>query len=264
MNSFSNFKKSYKSMYDNSNSIQEEEVVSSPGLDDITEDFCNELNNTMQKLKDKMALEMEIRANQLLSEATVTKKEKKQVLKEEVITETQEVPDNYIEEIANDFSRFIKSSDRRKPQRIEEDIVYDEKYHMLEMQIQQLKNMISESTLVSGIGHGPMGMAYGSGEVRILNMDDYDRSVPIQPGDTLVWDGNKFIPVSSGTVPGPQGGGTVGPQGPQGVSGADYTVPISLTPPTSPEIGELWFNGTTTYIYYLDPSGSSQWVEVTP
>jgi hypothetical protein len=242
-------------------------------LDDLTESFCNSLDDTMNQLKLKMQVEMEARTKQLLSESaemSIPKKKapNKQVLKEDNISTPNSDPYSYITELADSFSKFSKRSDRStSSETIKEDVVYDDKYHLLELQIQQLKNMISESTLVSGIGHGPMGMAYGSGEVRILNMDDYDNSIPIQPGDTLVWDGNKFIPVPLGTLPGPQGGGTPGgpgPQGPQGTSGAEYTVPISLTPPTSPEVGELWFNGTTTYIYYLDPSGSYQWVEVTP
>jgi len=58
-------------------------------------------------------------------------------------------------------------------------------------------NTVSENTVVSGIGQGGDGQLPGGGEVRLLRLDDVDAS-DIVAGESLVWDGNKFIPGSSG------------------------------------------------------------------
>ena len=57
-----------------------------------------------------------------------------------------------------------------------------------------------KATMVSGIGQGGDGQTPGSGEVRVLKMDDVLHGNSISDGDVLVWDEVQggFIPVSGG------------------------------------------------------------------
>ena len=72
----------------------------------------------------------------------------------------------------------------------------DERLVALETQLLQVKQLFHEATMVSGIGQGGDGQTPGSGEVRILNMDDVDTPNGISNGQGLVWDAtiNKFVP----------------------------------------------------------------------
>ena len=58
-------------------------------------------------------------------------------------------------------------------------------------------NTVSENTVVSGIGQGGDGQLPGGGEVRLLRLDDVD-ATSIVAGQSLVWNGDKFVPGSSG------------------------------------------------------------------
>jgi hypothetical protein len=73
------------------------------------------------------------------------------------------------------------------------------KLNALQRQITSVSNSVntmSENTLVTGIGQGGDGQTPGSGEVRLLRLDDVSADL-IQVGESLVWDGDKFIPDSS-------------------------------------------------------------------
>ena len=79
------------------------------------------------------------------------------------------------------------------------------KLNAMQRQITSISNSVntmSENTMVGGIGQGGDGQTPGSGEVYLLRLDDVDADT-ISVGQSLVWDGNKFIPGSSGG-----GGGT--------------------------------------------------------
>ena len=66
----------------------------------------------------------------------------------------------------------------------------------LQNQINSLRMIVSEGTMVSGIGQGGDGQSPGSGEVEVLKMDDVSaRGITI--GEHLVWDGFNFVPSST-------------------------------------------------------------------
>ena len=88
---------------------------------------------------------------------------------------------------ANNENRQLKEV----PQTLDE-----ERFRQLETQLLQVKQLFHEATMVSGIGQGGDGQTPGSGEVRILNMDDVATPNGIQNGQGLIWDAalGKFVP----------------------------------------------------------------------
>ena len=60
----------------------------------------------------------------------------------------------------------------------------------LQRQIQDVRRLVMESTVVSGIGQGGDGQGPGSGEVWFKRLDDVDMN-DLQDGDTIIWDGEE-------------------------------------------------------------------------
>jgi len=63
----------------------------------------------------------------------------------------------------------------------------------LHRQIQDVRRLVLENTVVSGIGQGGDGQGPGSGEVWFRKLDDVDFD-GLEPGDGIIWDGNKWRP----------------------------------------------------------------------
>lgn len=254
--SYKSISDAYKSIYDsNKDSVKDKSVIvkdesenapilltasNQPGVDELTPGELYEqlLEETAALIKEKVSKE----------------KVKSVPISEEVV----EIDDmcapqkSYIELMGEDMSKYLK----KEQQSLSEDVVYDAKYDLLEKKINQLRMMILEASLpkisqpntaVHALGFG----SPGSGEVNIRKMDDIAKGAEWFPGDTIIWDGEKF-------VPGPAGGGGSGPQGSQ------YSnVPVGPTPPPRPRIGDLWYNNTTmnTYIFVETPAGDRYWVD---
>ncbi len=84
----------------------------------------------------------------------------------------------------------------------------EERFRQLETQLLQVKQLFHEATMVSGIGQGGDGQTPGSGEVRILRMDDVHAPNGISKGQGVVWDAliGKFVP---GAADNDGGGGVI-------------------------------------------------------
>ena len=100
-----------------------------------------------------------------------------------------------------------KITKKPEPKMVKEEVFLQQqdnleiKLNAMQRQITSVSNSVntmSENTLVTGIGQGGDGQLPGGGEVRLLRLDDVDAS-SIQVGQSLVWDGDKFIPGSSGS-----------------------------------------------------------------
>ncbi len=99
-----------------------------------------------------------------------------------------------------------KVTKKPEPKMVKEEVFLQQqdnleiKLNAMQRQITSISNSVntmSENTLVTGIGQGGDGQTPGSGEVRLLRLDDV-KADTIAAGQSLVWDGDKFIPGSSG------------------------------------------------------------------
>ena len=173
-------------------------------------------------------------------EEVVSVKEDK--IKEDVITNP------YMTGLVDSLSSTIKNNiDNTDPETIVE-----QKLQSLETQMIQVRQLFREATsartIVSGIGQGGDGQSPGSGEVRILKMDDVVDGNSITDGDVLVWD-----EAQKGFVPKHNGSNTC--------------VIVSDTPPPDVEIGDLWFDSVKLQmrVWYNDPDRPDEdlkWISV--
>jgi hypothetical protein len=239
-------------------SVKVDSSMKQKDIDYVCENMYRELNKTVLKAtisqSDKMLASLgetltryENRMKSLLEEKN-TPVEPEVILSEEVkelneeVIEQPVVEKSYIEMMGDQLGKYLKKTDKT----IKEDVVFDKTYHALQMQINQLKMMMTEATrhgtVVSGMGSTP-----GGGEVRILNMDDVAQGAQWTPGSTLVWNGKEFAPGQGG------GGG-----------GVPFVADFPPAPgPQGLQVGQLWFNSSNgvLYIYYIDPAGTPQWLE---
>ena len=132
-----------------------------------------------------------------------------EVVEEEVITEVPEVvseveveePKSYMDLLSDTLSYTAKRLDKSSGQlkMTEQEALFDN----FQAQLDRMKRTILENTVVSGIGQGGDGQTPGSGVVRAQDLDDVITD-GINLGDTIIWDGNNFVPGAGG------GGGGVG------------------------------------------------------
>ena len=123
----------------------------------------------------------------------------KKKLKEEVLEEPEEKLDPYMAGLVNGLSQFTKNNKQGEENLTSNDLV-EQKLQNMQRQLDRIRGMMLEGTMVSGIGQGGDGQTPGSGEVRVLKMDDVLHGNSITDGDVLVWDEVQggFIPVSGG------------------------------------------------------------------
>ena len=142
---------------------------------------------------------------------SVTKRQK--IIKEDTIIEPKN--DTYMDGLVSNLSKFTKNFRGGEADVVEDDLL-EERLQNMQRQLDRMRGIMMESTMVSGIGQGGDGQTPGSGEVRILKMDDV---IPdgIEDGNTLVWDANlgKFVP----------GHGSTSGGGPDGRIDLDTTPP---------------------------------------
>ena len=135
--------------------------------------------------------------------------ESAQVVEEEVITEIPEVvseveveePKSYMDMLSDTLSYTAKRLDKSSGQlkMTEQEALFDN----FQAQLDRMKRTILENTVVSGIGQGGDGQTPGSGVVRAVDLDDVLID-GINQGDTIIWDGNNFVPGLPGTGGGAQ------------------------------------------------------------
>lgn len=120
-------------------------------------------------------------------------------LKVEDTTEVKETLNPYMAGLVDNLSKFTKNNPADV--QITSDDLIEQRLHKMQMQLDRMKGMIMEGTMVSGIGQGGDGQTPGSGEVRVLKMDDVLYGNQISDGDVLIWD-----QVEGGFIPAPSGG----------------------------------------------------------
>ena len=99
---------------------------------------------------------------------------------------------NSVDYLANKLTRYVKRTNTGVQP--EQEININEAIENLTRQVHDVRRMVLENTIVSGIGQGGDGQAPGSGEVLLNRLDDVDPS-QLNHGDTLVWNSveNKWV-----------------------------------------------------------------------
>lgn len=126
----------------------------------------------------------------LVSEGFGEKKPEVQVeeLKEEVIVEpeTPQIPAyQMMDDLTDKLSTYLDRTNNKYKEPDPQD--FGVIVENLSRQIQDVRRLVLENTVVSGIGQGGDGQGPGSGEVWFKYLDDVNLK-GLQDGDTIVWD----------------------------------------------------------------------------
>ena len=117
----------------------------------------------------------------------------------------ENVREDWITDLADQSSSYMKKTTVLDPVAATYDLksmtkdLTEHRIAELQNQINSLRMIVSEGTMVSGIGQGGDGQTPGSGEVEVLKMDDVS-ATGISIGEHLVWDGFNFVPSSTITT----------------------------------------------------------------
>ena len=167
-----------------------------------------QVQESTQYSEDLLDEAWEMMAQIQMAELKASMTPKEEVVEQEYIQEDvqPEQPRSFtsmfIDHAASQIARHtIKPHEEPEPLPLNE-----ERLLQFEKELQHMKQLFRESTMVSGIGQGGDGQTPGSGEVNLTKLDDVDLD-GMKPGDTIIWDGNQFVP---GTPVG--GGGEVEPK----------------------------------------------------
>ena len=150
----------------------------------------------------------------------------------EIVPELPEAPKPRT--LMEDYSDTLGALSKKL--KTEELVTEEDRLTSLETQLIQVRQLFREATMVSGIGQGGDGQTPGSGVVRAQDLDDLLIS-NILPGDTIIWDGNNFVPGAGG------GGG-----------GATTTAELLLADPVD---GGLSFRSGTVQLHPNFPMAGS-------
>ena len=139
---------------------------------------------------------------------------RQKVIKEDTVIEPR--TDSYMDGLVNNLSKFTKNFRGGENEVLENDLL-EERLQNMQRQLDRMRGIMMESTMVSGIGQGGDGQTPGSGEVKVLKMDDVLYGNQISDGDVLVWDQVEggFIPVPSGGLGRDAGSGNPIVEGPE-------------------------------------------------
>ena len=155
----------------------------------MIDDLFTEYTPTEERLKESLEVETEPLIEEVISEDVV------------VETPPTQEPLSMMDDLSSKLSTFLNRTDNVVPEdtRTKQDVLIEH----LSAEVAKIKRMVTENTLVSGIGQGGDGQLPGSGEVRINRMDDVNPD-GLEDGNILVWDGSvgKWVPgrVDDGTI----------------------------------------------------------------
>ena len=128
-------------------------------------------------------------------------------LNESVITEDQVVTPlqssfGMMDDLSNKLSTYLNRTNNVHTEEDPTDINYI--VENLSKQIQDVRRLVLENTVVSGIGQGGDGQGPGSGEVWFKYLNDINID-GVQDGDTIIWDGNlgQWVPGTPSVQPTP-------------------------------------------------------------
>jgi hypothetical protein len=108
--------------------------------------------------------------------------------RESTVTPSNSIPNvvnNMMDDLSNKLSTYVNRTNTKyiEPDPQDFNLVIEN----LTRQIQDVRKLVLENTIVSGIGQGGDGQTPGSGEVWFYRLDDVDMS-ELEDGDTIVWD----------------------------------------------------------------------------
>ena len=132
---------------------------------------------------------------------------KSQGLNESMIVEDQVVTPlqssfGMMDDLSNKLSTYLTRTNNVHVEEDPTDINYI--VENLSKQIQDVRRLVLENTVVSGIGQGGDGQGPGSGEVWFKYLNDINID-GVQDGDTIIWDGNlgQWVPGTPSAPPPP-------------------------------------------------------------
>jgi hypothetical protein len=154
-----------------------------------------QVQESTQYSEDLLDEAWEMMAQIQMAELKASMTPKEEVVEQEYIQEDvqPEQPRSFtsmfIDHAASQIARHtIKPHEEPEPLPLNE-----ERLLQFEKELQHMKQLFRESTMVSGIGQGGDGQTPGSGEVNLTKLDDVNLN-GMKPGDTIIWDGNQFVP----------------------------------------------------------------------
>lgn len=114
-----------------------------------------------------------------------------EVVEEDVIQTPQQPVMGMMDDLTNKLSTYLTRTNTKYVEPDPQDfrVVVEN----LQRQIQDVRRLVLENTVVSGIGQGGDGQGPGSGEVWFSKLNDIDLD-GLEPGDGIIWDGNKWRP----------------------------------------------------------------------
>jgi hypothetical protein len=156
------------------------ESVTQDSIDSFLDDSINSLYESYKSNETNKSQEI---ADKVREEPQVVQEE---VLTEDVVQQEQPISQkiDMMGDLSNKLSRYLNRTNtvhqEPTPAAIEEVV------ENLNKQVQDVRRLVLENTIVSGIGQGGDGQLPGSGEVRLNRLDDVDPS-KLEDGQTLVW-----------------------------------------------------------------------------
>ena len=177
----------------------ESQEENNPELDRLyEEDYTSRKQKENELLEEVISLEVPGRKKLELTPNTLLEStdSKPQVITEDIVEPPPVERTDNVALMADKLSGYLS--------RINKDVqsqpvqtTAEQRFFKIEQRLEMMSRTILENTIVSGIGQGGDGQTPGSGEVRILNMDDVNAR-DITEGQTLIWSQNlgTFVPAS--------------------------------------------------------------------
>ena len=186
----------------NHNPLTEEKMIET--LDNNLQSLLNDVDHQDRIEKQKFLEEHQnkLRASALKEQQNVKGRSQLSPVNEDFLKGNEHEPVHQrpitpVDVMADSLSKYVSRVNKNK---VQEDVVKtteDHRFDKIEQRLEKMSRTIVENTIVSGIGQGGDGQTPGSGEVRILNMDDVNAR-DITEGQTLIWSQNlgTFVPAS--------------------------------------------------------------------
>ena len=177
----------------------ESQEENNPELDRLyEEDYTSRKEKENELLEEVISLEVPSRKKLQLTPNTLLEStdSKPQVITEDIVEPPPVERTNNVALMADKLSGYL-SRINKDAQSQPVQTTAEQRFFKIEQRLEMMSRTILENTIVSGIGQGGDGQTPGSGEVRILNMDDVNAR-DITEGQTLIWSQNlgTFVPAS--------------------------------------------------------------------
>ena len=161
----------------------QEDVDFDSFFDSLLEDFTTEEPVVEQPIYQEAIIDTSVETTQELVY--------EEVVEEDVIQTPSQPVMGMMDDLTDKLGNYLSRTNTKyiEPDPQDFNIVVEN----LHRQIQDVRRLVLENTVVSGIGQGGDGQGPGSGEVWFRKLDDVDFD-GLEPGDGIIWDGNKWRP----------------------------------------------------------------------